>query len=319
MGAPAPVLLRPLGVGEIIDRALTLYVRNFVVFTATVLAVIFIPIGIAQYLLLGNEFGELQAFLQVMQHPNAPPPTLLNANASAQEVVVGLAMLLLFMLLLPFANNAVAINTAAIYRGRRPSIWYALGATFRRAGPLIALLLLEALIGMGAYLVFGILFAAGAFAAVAGAGGNAGAFAVIPIVVVGIVVLLAFFVLAVLFVIALTFAGYAVVIERNGAVEALSSGFARVFNRREWSKAVLIGLVAMMLGLGVSAFSSLGGFALAFIPGSHVLETIWSTLVDAVSAAIQTVFYAVYYFDVRVRREGLDLEEALGRLAPSTS
>lgn len=320
MGAPVPVLLRPLGVGEIIDRALTLYVRNFIVFTGTVLAVIFIPVGIGDYLLLGNQGSELQAVIQTIQHPNAPPPLLLNANASVPELAGGVIMLLIAALLLPFAINAVAINTAAIYRDTRPSILHALAATFRRTGPLIGLIALEILIAIGIYIGLIVLVAAGTFGVIASVGGNAanlGWLGVLLLVVLGIVLFVALFVLLLLFVIALSFAGYAVVIEHMGAVEALGSGFRRIFNRREWGKAALVGFVAMLLGIGVSSISSFVGFGIAFVPGSHLLGTTWNTLVYAASYALQTVFYAVYYYDVRIRQEGLDLEVALGRLAPS--
>ncbi len=322
MGAPVPVFLRPLGVGEIIDRALTLYVRNFIVFTGTVLAVIFIPIGIGQYLLLGDQSSELQAILQTFQHPNTPPPTLFNANASLPQLFSGFALFFIALLLLPFAVNAVAINTAAIYREKRPSIMYALAATFRRTGPLVGLIALEVLIVIGAYLGIVLLVMAGTFGVLASVGGNAGNLGlpgVLLLILIGAVLLIALFVLLLLFVISLAFAGYAVVIEQMGAVEALGSGFRRIFNRKEWGKATLIGIVAMLLGIGVSGLSSFVGLMLAFVPGSHVLGAIWSTLISGISYAVQTVFYAVYYFDVRVRREGLDLEVALGRLAPSAS
>ncbi|HEY9084587.1 MAG TPA: hypothetical protein VIN40_01395 [Candidatus Tyrphobacter sp.] len=319
--ASPPVLLRPLGVGEIIDRALSLYVRNFVVFTATVLVVILVPFGIGEYLLAGNESGQFAAIFQVLQHPGTPPPASATwPFGTTPLALVGLAigMFVIGGVLTIFAYNAVAVNVAALYTGRRPSIEGSLRAAFARWRPLIALLLLEIAVGIGAYvalvlLVFGVVFAV----TIAGAsfpGAGRSIFTVVLLVLLALVLFLALFVVAMLVVVALAFAGYAVVVERKGAIEALGSGFGRIFNRKEWGKAFLITLVAILVSVGISSISGAGDFVLIFVPGGHVLEAIWSTLFSAISASVQTVFYAVYYYDVRIRREGFDLEVALARL-----
>lgn len=324
MGASSPAVLRPLGVGEIIDRALTLYVRNVVLFTATVLVVIFIPLGAAQYLLFADQGSQIQALIHVFQHPGVPlPPSAawpFAATATLPALVVGIAMLVAAAFLAPFANNAVAVNVASLYAGRRPSIGASLAVVFARWVPLVGLILLEILIVVAAYIALTLLLVGIVFgiiaASIAVAGVARSVLIAVLVALVSLALAVTFVALALLFVIALAFAGYAVVIEKKGATAALGSGFGRVFNRKEWGKAAVIGLVAILLSLGVSGVSAAGGLALAFVPGSHVLETIWNTLVAAVSASVQTVFYAVYYYDVRIRREGFDLEVALERLAP---
>ncbi len=323
MGASPPVVLRPLGVGEIIDRALSLYVRNFVVLTATVLVVILVPFGIGEYLLQGDQSSQIQAILQMVQHPNAPPPPAATwpfGATSFVQIGVGLIMLVIGALLSVFAYNAVAVSVAAIYTGRQPSIGGSLRTAFARWVPLVGLLFLEIAVGIAAYIVMAILLVGIVIAITAVGTAFPAVSRSVPVITLLILLALALFlaliVLALLFVIALAFAGYAVVIEGKGAVEALVSGFERIFSRRERGKAALIALVAILLSFGVSSVSGVGGVLLYFVPGSHIFETIWSTIFSAISASVQTVFYAVYYYDVRIRREGFDLEAALARLSP---
>jgi len=131
---------------------------------------------------------------------------------------------------------------------------------------------------------------------------------------IALAVLVVLLVVACLLVLAFAFAGYAIVIEERGVIDAIGSGFERIFSRREWGKATLIVIVASLIAFGVSIFSSFGQAVLFFIPGAALFVALWSTIFAVVSTVVQTVFYAVYYYDVRIRREGLDLEVALGRL-----
>ena len=66
--------LRPLGFGEIFDRAITLYVRNFLPFFAIVLVLI-VPLGIVQYSLDSSQsaqsYAAIDTLMRVLQHPGA--------------------------------------------------------------------------------------------------------------------------------------------------------------------------------------------------------------------------------------------------------
>ncbi|HKU82092.1 MAG TPA: hypothetical protein VJP76_07970, partial [Candidatus Tumulicola sp.] len=65
--------LRPLGFGEIFDRAVTLYVRNFPSFFAIVLVLI-VPLGVVQYFIDSSQSTQIDAMLNAIRHPNAKPP-----------------------------------------------------------------------------------------------------------------------------------------------------------------------------------------------------------------------------------------------------
>jgi hypothetical protein len=325
MGAPTGgVILRPLGIGEIIDRAVTLYLRNFVPLTATVLVVVFIPFSAGEYFLLDAQSGEFHAIFGILQHPGTQPtPEALQEMVSYPELFLGYLMIVATAVLGLFANNAVAVNVAAVYAGRAPDVTGSLRVTFRRWASLLGLLCLAFLIALSAYAILILVIVAG----VVGVGGTAAAFpgALRSPLVVTILILLsvALFVAAVvaaaLLILTFTFAGYAIVIEKKGVIEAVGSGFARIFNRNEWGRAVLILVVAFFIGVGISMVSGIGEMLLFFVPGGQIVAAMLSALVGVVSAAVQTVFYAVYYYDVRIRREGFDLEMALQRLAAQPS
>ena len=110
--------LRPLGFGEIFDRAVTLYIRNFVPFAAIVMVLI-LPSAVLQYLIDRASQPEFAALIRIVQHPEAartqPMPSAFN---SPLFVVVFAALLLLTYVIWPFALNAVAVGVARLYRNR---------------------------------------------------------------------------------------------------------------------------------------------------------------------------------------------------------
>jgi hypothetical protein len=326
MGAPAGVTLRPLGIGEIIDRALTLYVQNFVLFSATVAVVIFVPLALGQYLLFIDQATEMRQVIEVLSHPGSQaPPVMPFAGGSLASFFIGIALFLIATILGLFANNAVAVSIGMLYSGRKPDLGSSLRSAFSRWPALVGLFFLAFLVLAAGYVAFvvttfGALFGVAALFAGASAAFRplaaiwiAAMFGLVPLAMLAAVGF--FILLAIVF----AFAGYGVVLEGKGAVDALIAGFGRIFNRKELTKAVVIGLVAILIGLGVSSVSGVGELLLGFLPGSRVLIALWASIFAVIAAAVQTCFYAVYYYDVRIRREGFDIEAALARLSPATS
>jgi hypothetical protein len=112
----------------------------------------------------------------------------------------------------------------------------------------------------------------------------------------------------------LAFCMYGVVIEERSVGDAVVLGFTRVFNRQEFWRAVLFAISAGAIVFGatlmISAISLVAIFAHLM-----VLEVLLDSLARAAIAPFGVVLLAVYYFDVRIRREGYDLEVGLDRLA----
>src|SRR5581483_6730599 len=111
----AAMELRALGFGEIFDRAITLYVRNFAPFFAIVLTLV-VPYAVAQFALQSNQQGQLDAMMQAIAHPDRPPP-MQSLVASPHQIVAMVTVVAIFAALWPFAMGTVAVGVARVYRG----------------------------------------------------------------------------------------------------------------------------------------------------------------------------------------------------------
>ncbi len=212
----------------------------------------------------------------------------------------------------PFAQNAVAVGVARLY-GHRPVEFRACYATvLRRWLQLVGLLFLQIQVFIAWYIV--VVVFAGAIAVVFVLIGHflgafAGWFALIAVLLIlGLTIPS----LAPLLV-ALTFAMYSVIIEEKGVLAALALGFERVFNRREFWRAVLFAIAVGAVIVGASSMFGVLSLVAAFahLPG---LQSAIEAIPRLVISPFGVVLLAIYYFDVRIRREGLDLEAALERL-----
>ena len=109
--------LRPLGFGEIFDRAITLYVRNFMPFFAIVLVLI-VPLAIVQYFVDSSQSVQIAEMVRILQHPDAKIQTPAASSGPRVNSSPSSSWRLAFYLLWPFALDAVAVGVARLYRNR---------------------------------------------------------------------------------------------------------------------------------------------------------------------------------------------------------
>jgi len=305
--------LRPLGFGEIFDRAVTLYIRNFIAFAAIVMVLV-LPLAILQYFLDRAAQPQFDAMLKVFTNPGHVVtqsfPTIYDSPLTVAILVL---TLLVVYLIWPFSLNAVAVGVARLYRNRPVDFRACYEVVLRRWLQILSLMLVELLIIVGWY-VAAILIIVAVFVVVAALSTASTAFA-FWFGFLGFIVVFAAMIplLAPLFV-ALTFAMYATVIEESPVVASLLLGFARVFNRAEFWRATLFAIATTAVVAGASAAFSVLGMVAAF---AHLpsVEAIIESISRAVIGPFGVVLLAIYYFDVRIRREGFDLESSLERLA----
>jgi hypothetical protein len=310
---PAALTLRPLNIGEIFDRAITVYVRNFVVFTLIVLAAL-APIGVAQALVVPDQTAQLRQAIDQIQHPTTAtaPANPLAAYTPARAVAL-FAIVLVGLLLLPFVNNAVAVGVAAVYFGRRPDFAKCYGTVFSRWPRMLGVAAAFTAIFIAWY-VAGLLVIGFSFVLLAVLAARVMLVAIL-LGVVGFVALIAFLISLMALVVVSAFAFYAVAIEDAGVGTAVSGAFSRLVNRREGGKLTLITLSFVAVEIGVSGMSATLGLLALFVLHSQALEVGISTIFNALLTAFVTVLLSVYYYDVRVRYEALDLEVSLSWLA----
>lgn len=301
--AATPVQLRPLGLGEIFDRAVTLYVRNFVPLTIVALVVV-LPLTIAQYFALPSD-GNYQQMLSQIQHPG-------KSTATAQMSGWIFGYFGLALLLQAFGAVAMAASAARIYRSQRVDWRAAYAAALRHSGTVLLILLFEIVALVFAVfagsILLGIVFGIGIFVlrSVAVLG--------VAFITFGAILTLAFFVFLMLFYLAFAFAYNAVGIEDLSFAQAVGRGFGRIFTRVEAGKATLICLAFVAIYIGLITVNV--AIAAIFIGLLHasVVNAAGHALVELITIAFLGILIAVYYFDVGVRREGLDLQADLDRL-----
>jgi hypothetical protein len=132
--------------------------------------------------------------------------------------------------------------------------------------------------------------------------------------IIAVILLTAWLVLMILCAIALGFAFNAIGLEGSPAFTAIGLGFARIFNRRELGRAALVVLAISAIYVGIYlVFFALFGLIQSVVH-SFALVELASVPFSLVSTTFIALLFAVYYFDVRVRREGLDMQAALDRL-----
>ncbi|HVA27756.1 MAG TPA: hypothetical protein VNF68_06220 [Candidatus Baltobacteraceae bacterium] len=302
--------LRALSIGEIFDRAITIYVRHLVPLTLIVMTLI-VPLTFAQGFLLRDQTQGIAAAIQEIEHPTAnkkAPPTL---DFAVIFLIAGVSLLLA-----PIVNDAVAVGVASVYSAKAPTYDKSFAAVLPRIFPLIGTTLLEALVMFGAYVGCVLLLSLILILGIATVAGSL-PFAIVMFVIAGAGALATLALFAVLF-IGFGFATYATVLERQGPGAAVGGAFRRLFNRNELRKVLLMGLASLALNVGVVMLSGTVSLVIELVVKNQAIDLGVNAVISSMSTAFLTVLLAVYYYDVRTRSEGLDLEVDLARLTAAS-
>ncbi|MER6161097.1 glycerophosphoryl diester phosphodiesterase membrane domain-containing protein [Streptomyces sp. NPDC001868] len=310
---PGVIPLRPLGIGEILDGAVSTmrtHWRTVLGISLAVAVVTQVGVILLQGLVLNDT-----ASSDALNDPSATPGELGRAlgdtllSTSVVLVISLLGTIIATALLTTVTSRAVlgkSVTTAEAWRDARPQLL--------RLGGLTVLLLLIAVLIMTVGVLPGILLAAG------GSGGGG--------VVLAVFGGLGAFVLTVWLMIRFSLASPALMLEKQGVRKSLNRSVKLV--RGSWWRVLGIQLLAAIIayvvasivvipftfagaaldGDGISGLLS-GGTALGwtYLVISGVGSVIGSTLTFPISAGVTVLLY----IDQRIRREALDLE--LGRAA----
>jgi hypothetical protein len=308
-------VLRPLGLGEMLDRAVTLCVRHFALFSL-IFAVYAIPVAILQYFGTADQakmFGPMVDILRAQAagktvDPNAMAKAL--SQAPVLNVWTGLWLLTLIVVS-PLPTIALIDAAANLYLGVACTFERAYRVALERWLPVIGINLLYIACGVGLYLVvFLVVFiiALGLVAIVKVAGTAAIAIAII----LGLAFFLALSAFALLVVLSVQISYFGCVVEKMPFITSFSRGISRVFARPALRRSLLAGLAYVAILIGISLVAIVGQSLLFGLLKSNVAGTVYETIVRVATAAFTTAFLTIFYFDLRVRNEGLDLQVAAG-------
>lgn len=291
--------LRPLGFGEILDGAFTLYRRNFVTFALTAL----IPTALMMVVLVFMGVGMLASL----------------ASGDAMTIVssflgIGLVVTLLVGLLFLAMYGALTRQASQSYTGHPTSVADGFSAGARSALPMLGSTVVAVILFFIAIMAVGIVI--GIFTAMVGAMG-------IGILTV-LVTILAFCAMAAVYLggIALLFAVLpAIVVEGKGPIDAISRSIDLA--RGALGRVVGLMLVTMVITyLPIMAVMLLtGSFAQITNPGTvpttgqFAVQQVLSMGVGVLTTPFMVAVIVLLYYDRRVRTEALDVQMLTDRLA----
>jgi hypothetical protein len=301
--------LRPLGIGEILDRAVTLFVRRFAVLVL-ILALVAIPVAIVQYAVAPSTAGMAADLQRVLSLPPGHPEeqrAILRQIAHQNQVgVVGLALIALSAILSALSTTACMIGVAQSYAGRLPSVREVYREALRRwlpqlAAGIVFVALAFAITIALAIVVFFVALAIGGLAVVSRL---AAEIVGIPIALVAVV---GFFAAIVLLFFAAQMTLVSIALEDPNPVRGIAAGLRRTLSPAVFWRSLLVATIVF----GVSLIGSLMLVALAAGVSSLAHVTALFPVIAVIGGvalnALLTSFIVIYAIDVRVRREGYDL------------
>ena len=285
--AGTPVRLRPLPVGELLDETFKLYRTHFNVIAGVAIVVV-LPNLLLNLLSGSYRLNSISYFQKVMQNLNDPAAlqAIQNQQAQATNFSLTLVSVILTLLLLPITGAALFRAATSLAAGNVETIGSVLIGTARRYFAVVGVGLLTFLVLLGSFAII-----------------------TIPVVVwvwvrwsVDMPALFA---------------------EGVGPVKAIGRSW-NLTRDNWWRTFGILLLVLIMVGLIQSALGALFGGIAALIPGISDeiragLVTTVSTVISALVGALSPIAITLLYLDLRVRKEGLDLDQLARQALPGTA
>ena len=307
MQAVQAPMLRPLGVGDVLDRTFNVYKAKPLIFIG-LSAIWYLLLVLVLIVVAGVAFaGALAAFARQGATPSP------EQIAGAAVGIIGFVIVAIVVAILLFSAQSAALVHAAArrYLAKEVTIGESFRAGLSAAGRLfVAGLLVFLAIAALWVLVFAV---AGIVAAVV----REPVISVLVIALAVIVAIVGTFYLGASWLVA----PVVVVIEKMGPVAALGRAW-RLSDGNRWriiGIQVLLGILNLVLSVLIAGI--FGGFAAAGQPGQFGVTNLVQSLVNFAStivwAPVEWIAFTVLYYDLRVRKEAFDLQLAAEALPQS--
>ena len=302
--------LRPLSLGELLDRTFRLYRNNFWLFTG----IMAVPSA------LSIPFSVLFFSTQTSALAGVPPsPKVLGGM-----IFYGLTFFVLFFAVYAVAIGATTLAVSEIYLGQTISIRGAFGKVRGNVWRIIGVVVVALLraYGMLILAVFGMAIAIG-ISSLAIAAAGSGPSRIVAGIVVGVVVVLAYLAGIVLWLwwsLRYAVSIPALLLERVGVLAALRRSVYLTRGRR-WQMLVTILLCSIIAYVGIIVFQGPFFMTMLFsMRSGHVPE--WLAYASAMSGAIGgaitgpvlLIALVLCYYDTRIRKEAFDLQFMMSTL-----
>jgi len=295
-------MLRPLGVGDVLDRTFTVYRSKPLLFIGLsaiwylILVLVFIVLAVAIFA------GALAAFARQTATPS--PEQLAGAAAG----IVGFVIVAVIAAIVLISAQSAALVHAAARRYLAKEV--TIGESFRAGlSASVRLFVAGVLVFLAIVAVWAVLLIVAAIA-------NQG--------IVWVIAVLAAIVATAYLACSWLVAPVVVVMEKLGPISALGRSWRLSGGNRWRIFGIQVLLLILNLVLSVLIGALFGGFAAAGQlgqPGQLGITTVVQTLVNFAStiiwAPVEWIAFTVLYYDLRVRKEAFDLQLAAEALPQS--
>ena len=314
-----PVELRPLSLGELLDRTFTYYRGHFWIFVG-IIAPAEIVIVVSGLVL--QSFGLQSALVR-----GAAP----SANPAQQLAMLGpfFAFISISLLVSAFVHSialgATSLAVSKFHLGGRITIAESYRGLRGSVGRIIGLYGLYILIGIGASIgvVVGALLVGGIAGGLLRLASLNGAAAGILAGIVVMIAMLGLIVLAVMMCMRFAVAVPALVLEKLGPAKALGRSSALMKGRtgQVFLACLLMYLITLVIAAAIQTPFWVAGLLMGFKFGHNPLwlqapATIAGGIGGAVGYPFLVIALTLFYYDARVRKEGFDLQFMLSSMGP---
>lgn len=300
--------LRPLDLAGIFVRAATIYARNARVCIAVVVTAL-VPSTILQYFVTLKEEPQLDATIAWLQSPQNHQTGLPPMFGSPAILLLALTSFVAGYLIVALAVAAAGAGVAAQNHSEKPSYIACVMTAAHRWPAIAGVVMLILLLGLAVVIaVTGTILVP--LAAIVALAPNAGP----AVSAFGLLVMLVAcgLLLALLFVVGAA-AIYAATLEGAAPSEAIGLTVRRICNRAEIGRALMC--ACLVSGIVIAVTGSADVLSFALLPHQPAAYFGLDALARAFAVPFAAVAFAVYYFDLRVRQEGYDLQVRVDRVA----
>jgi len=310
---------RPSSIGEILDRAISTYVRRFVPLFV-ILALFAIPAGILGAFSAPGITHLVEAFNQMSALPPADAigraRVMQEFNRSAAPTGWLAIFYLAELIIYPLARTALIVFAAGTLDGAAPTIGAAYRVAVQRWLPQIVVLL--AFIGIAFVIGIGLgLTGVVAALAVVAVGLLSRIAAIVIGAALGIVIFAAIVAIVAMGYAAWLMASVSVAVEDGNPVRAIGRGLRRTLDRPLLKRTFAVALAIVALDwFGSVAIISFAGLV-EYFTHATLLYGIIAACAGILLDGLRTVFVLMYMRDIALRREGSDLLLAATAPAPA--
>jgi hypothetical protein len=306
-----PYDARPMTIGEILDRAISTYVRRCLPLFV-ILAITVVPVALIQLAATPGFVHTSDLFAQINRLPPGATAERSGLLAQALASINGGSIFAIFvlgpLLLFPISRNAIFTYVNAAFDGTPVSIATAYRRSIGKWAPQVVTAIGYFAISMAIGFV---LVIAGVLTVVLGYfGGGQGNVGGVLALIAAIPFLVAALVVFALLNVAFELSSVSVALEESNPFRAMGNGWRRTFDRTLRRRTFGIALAYFAVEFaGSGALVGLGAF-LQSVSHLYLVQSVVSSVAQILITGVLAVFMIVYARDVRLRREGLDLLRA---------